>query len=114
MNQGKTAKDLTKEDFLQAVAQAGGPKAIREAFQNKELSIKQLEKNCKPILEQYPRNWIAMGPEGMIANVPVPEGSTDEEEKQALDTLFRLIEDSGGKRACQVEYIHPKGTTFIL
>ena len=36
-----------------------------------------------------------MGPHGMIANVPVPQDSSDEDEEQALERLFELIDESG-------------------
>ena len=56
-----------------------------------------------------------MGPEGMIASVPVPEDSTEEDEEQALERLFELIGDSGNNRnGCLVRYIDPEGGALIL
>ena len=76
MNEEKTAEALTRDDFMQAVARAGGPKAIQAAFDGLRLANDRLDKEYSRILEQYPRHWIAMGPDGMIANVPVPEDSS--------------------------------------
>ncbi len=115
MNEEKTAQALTKDDFRQAVAQAGGPKAIHAAFDSLRLANELLGKDYNGILQQYPRHWIAMGPYGMIANVLVPEGSTGEDEEQALERLFKLIEESGSTRkGCLVRYIDPQGGALIL
>lgn len=47
-----------------------------------------------------------MGPDGMIANVPVPEDSSEEDEEQALERLFELIDQSGNNRkGCLVRYM---------
>ena len=115
MNEEKTTQALTKDDFKQAVAQAGGPKAVRAAFDGLRLANAQLDKDYSRILEQYPRHWIAMGPDGMIANVPVPEGSSEEDEEHALERLFELIDESGSTRkGCLVRYIDPEGGALIL
>ena len=115
MNEGGKAQALTEDDFRQAVAQAGGPKAVQAAFDGLQLANAQLDKDYSRILEQYPRHWIAMGPDGMIANVPVPEDSTEEDEEQALERLFELIEESGSNRkGCLVRYIDPEGGALIL
>ena len=115
MNEEKTAQALTEDDFRQMVAQAGGPKAIHAAFDSLGLANDQLGKDYNRILEQYPGHWIAMGPDGMIANVPVPESSTNEDEEQALERLFKLIEESGSNRkGCLVRYIDPQGGALIL
>ena len=115
MNEEKTAQALTKDDFMQAVAQAGGPKAVQAAFDGLRQADDQLDKEYSHILEQYPRHWIAMGPDGMIANVPVPEDSSEEEEEQALKRLFELIGESGGNRnGYLVRYIDPEGGALIL
>ena len=115
MNKEETAQALTEDDFRQAVAQAGGPKAVQAAFDRLRLANSQLDKDYSRILEQYPRHWIAMGPEGMIANVPVPEDASEEEEEQALERLFELIDESGsGRRGCLVRYIDPEGGALIL
>ena len=110
MNEGGKAQALTEDDFRQAVAQAGGPKAVKATFHSLQLANAQLDKDYSRILEQYTRHWIAMGPDGMVANVPVPEDSTEEEEEQALERLFELIEESGSnKKGCLVLYIDPEG-----
>ena len=98
MNKENTAQALTKDDFMQAVALAGGPKAVQAAFDGLRLANDQLDKEYDRILERYPRHWIAMGPEGMIASVPVPEDSTEGDEEQALERLFELIGVSGSNR----------------
>ena len=115
MNEENTAQALTKDDFMQAVTLAGGPKAVQAAFDGLRLANDQLDKEYDRILEQYPRHWIAMGPEGMIASVPVPEDSTEEDEEQALERLFELIGDSGSNRnGYLVRYIDPEGGALIL
>ena len=115
MSEEKTAQPLTKDDFKQAVAQAGGPRAVLAAFDGLRLANAQLDKDYSHILEQYPRHWIAMGPDGMIANVPVPEDSSEEDEEQALERLFELIDESGSTRkGCLVRYIDPEGGALIL
>ena len=115
MSEKNTAQALTKDDFMQAVALAGGSKAVQAAFDGLRLANYQLDKECDRILEQYPRHWIAMGPEGMIASVPVPEDSTEEDEEQALERLFELIGDSGSNRnGYLVQYIDPEGGALIL
>lgn len=49
-----------------------------------------------------------MGPDGMIANVPVPEDPSEEEQEQTLKRLFELIEESGNNRTGRlVQYIDP-------
>lgn len=115
MNNEDTAEALTRDDFKKAVAEAGGAKAIHAAFDRLGLANIQLAKDYDRILEDYPGHWIAMGPNGMIANVVLPEGSTDEEEEQAMENLFRMIEEAGGNRTgCLVRYIDPKGGALIL
>ena len=115
MNEEKTAQALTKDDFMQAVARAGGPKAVQAAFDGLRLANDHLDKEYNRILEQYPRHWIAMGPDGMIASVPVPEDSSEEDEKQALERLFDLICESGRNRnGYLVQYIDPEGGALIL
>ena len=115
MNEEKTAQALTKDDFIKAVAKAGGPKAVQAAFDGLHLANDQLEKNYDRILEEYPRHWIAMGSDGMIANVPVPEDSSEEDEEQALESLFQLIGDSGSNRnGYLVRYIEPEAGALIL
>ena len=115
MNEEKTAQALTKDDFMQAVAQAGGPKAVQAAFDGLRLANDQLDKEYDRILVQYPRHWIAMGPDGMIANVPVPEDSSEEDEEQALERLFELIGESETNRnGYLVRYIDPEGGALIL
>ena len=115
MNEENTAQALTKDDFMQAVALAGGPKAVQAALDGLRLANDQLDKEYDSILKQYPRHWIAMGPEGMIASVPVPEDSTEEDEEQALERLFELIGDSGSNRnGYLVRYIDPEGGALIL
>lgn len=115
MSEETTAQALTKDDFSQAVAQAGGPGAVLAAFDGLRLANAQLDKDYSRILEQYPRHWIAMGPDGMIANVPVPEDSSEEDEEQALERLFELIGQSGNNRkGCLVQYIDPEGGMLIL
>lgn len=114
MNEEKTAHALTKDDFAQAVAQAGGPKAVQAAFDGLRLADDQLDKEYGRILEQYRGHWIAMGADGMIASVPVPEDSSEEEE-QALKRLFELIGESGSNRnGYLVQYIDPEGGALIL
>ena len=45
----------------------------------------------------------------MIANAPVPEDSSEEDQEQALERLFELIEESGHKRTgCLIQYIDPE------
>ena len=111
----KTAKALTKGDFMQAVAQTGGPKAVKVAFDGLRLANDQLDKDYGGILKEYPRQWIAMGPDGMIANVPVLKDSREEDEEQALDSLFQLIGESGSNRnGYLVSYIEPDGGALIL
>ena len=44
MNEEETAQALTKEDFTRAVAQAGGPKAVRAAFDGLRLANDQMDK----------------------------------------------------------------------
>ena len=115
MSEEKTAQALTKDDFRQAVAQAGGPKAVLAAFDGLRLAHARLDKDYSRILEQYPRHWIAMGPDGMIANVPVPEDPSEEDEEQALERLFELIDQSGNNtKGCLVRYIDPEGGALIL
>ena len=115
MNKEETAQPLTEDDFKQAVAQAGGPKAIQAGFDRLRLANTQLEKDYSRILEQYPRHWIAMGPEGLIANVPLPEDPSHEQQEQALQRLFELIEESGNdRRGCLIQYIDPKEGVLIL
>ena len=115
MNEGNTAQALTKDDFRQAVAKAGGPEAVLASFDRLRLANAQLEKDYSRILEQYPRHWIAMGPEGLIANVPVPEDPSEEDEEQALQRLFVLIDESGSNRkGCLVQYIDPEEGMLIL
>jgi NAD(P)H-dependent flavin oxidoreductase YrpB (nitropropane dioxygenase family) len=115
MNEEKTAQDLTKDDFIQAVAKAGGPKAVQAALDDLRLSNEQLDKEFSRILEQYPRHWIAMGPNGMIGNVPVPEDSSEEDEEQALERLFELIGESGSNRnGYLVRYIDAEAGALIL
>ena len=48
MNEEKTAQALTKDDFMQAVAQAGGPKAVQAAFDGLRLANDQLDKGVQP------------------------------------------------------------------
>ena len=115
MNEEKTTQALTKDDFMQAVAQAGGPKAVQAAFDGLRLANDQLDKDYDRILEQYPRHRIAMGPDRMIANVPVPENSTEEDEEQALESLFQLIGESGSNRnGYLIRNIEPDGGALIL
>lgn len=115
MNEEKTAQALTKDDFVQAVAQAGGPKAVQAAFDGLRLANDQLDKEYSRILEQYRGHWIAMGADGMIASVPVPEDSSEEEEEQALKRLFELIGESGSNRnGYLVQYIDAEGGALIL
>lgn len=115
MSEEKTTQPLTKDDFRQAVDQAGGPRAVLAAFDGMRLANDQLDKDYSHILEQYSRHWIAMGPDGMIANVPVPEDSSEEDEEQALERLFELIDESGNARnGCLVRYIDPEGGALIL
>ena len=54
MNKENTAQALTKNDFMQAVALAGGPKAVQAAFDGLRLANDQLEKEYDRILERYP------------------------------------------------------------
>ncbi len=115
MNQEEATQTLTQDDFRRAVAQAGGPKAIQVGFDRLRLANANLEKDYRRILEQYSRHWIAMGPDGLIANVPLPEDPSEEEEERALDRLFELIEESGSdRRQCLVRYIDPEGGSLIL
>ena len=56
-----------------------------------------------------------MGPNGMIGNVPVPEDSSEEDEEQALERLFELINESGSNRnGYLVRYIDPEAGALIL
>ena len=54
MSEENTAQALTKNDFRQAVAQAGGPGAVLAAFDSLRLASAQLDKDYNRILEQYP------------------------------------------------------------
>ena len=54
INEEKTALTLTKDDLIQAVAQAGGPEAVLAAFDPLRLASAQLEKDYSRILEQTP------------------------------------------------------------
>ena len=115
MKEERTAQALTKDDFRQAVAQAGGPEAVQTAFEGLRLANAHLDKDYSRILKQYPRNWIAMGPDGLIANIPVPENPSEEEQEQTLKRLFELIEESGSNRkGCLVQYIDPEEGMLIL
>ena len=56
-----------------------------------------------------------MGPDGMIANVPVPQDSSEEDEAQSLEKLFELIRESGSNRnGYLVRYIDPERGALIL
>lgn len=115
MAETPTAQPLTEDDFRQAVAQAGGPGAIMAAFDGLRLANAQLDKEYSHILEHYPRHWIAMGPDGLIATVPVPKDSSEQDEDQALERLLELIHDSGNTRkGCLIRYIDPEEGTLIL
>ena len=115
MNDENTPRALTEEDFTQAVANAGRPKAIQAAFDGLRSANDQLDKDYDRILEQYPRHWIAVGPDGMIANVQVPEDSSEEDEEQALEMLFQLISESeANKNGYLVRYIEPEDGALIL
>ena len=54
MNEEKTAQALTKDDFIQAVAKAGGPKAVQAAFDDLSLSNEQLDKEYSRIPRRVP------------------------------------------------------------
>ena len=115
MNEEKTVHALTKDDFIQAVAKVGGPGAILEAFDGLRLANARFDREYTHILEQSPRHWIAVGPDGMIANVPVPEDSSEEDQEKALERLFELIDNSGRTRkGCLVRYIDPEEGMLIL
>ena len=115
MNKEETAQPLTTAHFMQAVAQAGEPKAVQAAFDGLRLANDQLDKDYDRILDQFPRHWIAMRRDGMIANVMVPEDSTEEEEKQALQRLFEPVGKSEDNRTGYlVRYIDPEAKPLIL
>ena len=115
MNDEKTAQALTRDDFVQAVADAGGPKAVKTALDGLQMANDQLAREYGRILEQYPRHWIAVGPDGLIATVPVPEDSSDEDQQHAMEKLFQLIEESETTRnGYLVRYIDPDGGALIL
>ena len=48
MHEENTAQALTKDDFMQAVALAGGPKAVQAAFDGLRLANDQLDKEYRP------------------------------------------------------------------
>ena len=115
MNEEQTAQALTKHDFMQAVAQAGGPKAVQAAFDGLRLANDQLDKEYSRILKEYPWHWIAIGPDGMIATVPVPEDAPEEDQQKAFVRLFELIRQSkSNKTGYLVRYINPQGEVLIL
>ena len=115
MNSERTAQTLTHDDFLQAVAQAGGPRVVKRAFEELKSANERLHTEYSRILEQYPRQWIAFGPDGLIANVPVPEDSTAEEQKQALEKLVGLVRQSErSKDGYLIRYIDPEEGVMIL
>ena len=115
MSELKAAQALTKDDFRQAVAHVGGPEAVLASLDRLRLATSQFDKDYSRILEQYPRHWIAMGPNGMMANVPVPEDPSKEDEEQALERLFEMIEESGNNRTgCLIQYIGPEAGMLIL
>ena len=115
MSELKTAQALTKDDFRQAVAQAGGPEAVLASLERLRLATAQFDKDYSRILEHYPRHWIAMGTDGMIANIPVSEDPSVEDQEQTLKRLLELIEESGRKRSgCLIKYIDPEEGILIL
>ena len=77
MNQEETAQPLTTADFMQAVAQAGGPKAVKATFDGLRLANDQLDKDYDRILDQFPRHWIAMAPDGVNGGAKVGRWAED-------------------------------------
>ncbi|MDE2780532.1 MAG: hypothetical protein OXI91_12790 [Chloroflexota bacterium] len=115
MNQEKNTRVLTHDDFKQAVDRAGGPKAIRAGLKSLRLAQAHLEKEQSRILEQYSRHWIAVGPEGLVANVPLPENPSEEDQEKAINRLFEMIDESGSDRAgCLIQYIDSGEEVLIL
>ena len=115
MDERKEGRGLTKKDMEEVIARAGGPKAVRDSFDQVDRANAQLEKDYKSIVEQYLRHWIVIGPDGLIGTLPVPEDASVDDQEQALVRLFEIIEESGNKRkGYLVQYIGPEGESLIL
>lgn len=113
--QPKTASDITREDVVEAIARAGGPKAVKESFDRLRAARKQLETNYDTIQKEFPRHWLAIAAEGIIASVAVPAEASGKDHREALDRLLALMEESGANtRGCLVQYIDPEEGVMIL
>ena len=119
MRQPELLDSLSEFEFREAIERAGGEQAVLASMSATRQASDRLNAEYEKLLEQYPRNWVAVGPDGLIAHVPVPEDSNGEHlHREALESLEALIDQlnqaENNHSGYIVRYLDPNPKKLLL